>query len=53
MPEGHGRHLVAISWLLNWPRAQGEHCTEPSPEKWPAGHGSHWLGVGLGVGVVF
>ena len=43
MPDGHGRHLAAISWLLNWPRSQGEHCAAPSPEKWPAGHGSHEL----------
>ena len=33
--------MVAISWLLNWPRSQGEHCAAPSAEKWPAGHGSH------------
>ena len=41
MPEGHGRHLAAIRWLLNRPRSQGEHCTAPSVENWPGGHGSH------------
>ena len=30
-----------MRWLLNWPRSQGEHCTAPSVEKWPAGHWSH------------